>query len=51
MIVLENHVFDVHGGLLIEGVFQDISIRLLLWDGFLMGVALGVTGLVGLLGV
>lgn len=45
-------MFDVHGGFLVEGVFQYISIGLLIFDeGFFMGVVLGVTGLVGLLDV
>lgn len=45
-------MFDVHGSFLIEGVFQYISIGLLMFDkGFVMGVVLGVTGLVGLLDV
>jgi hypothetical protein len=52
LIVLKNHVFDVHGGFLVEGVFQYISVGLLMFDnGLFMGVVLGIMELVGLLDI
>jgi hypothetical protein len=50
LIVLKNHVFDIHSGFLVEGIFEYISIGLLVFDnGLFMRMVLGITGLVGLL--
>ncbi len=48
LVVLEDHLFDVKDGLLVEGFFQSFSVRSFMPRGFSFSLILRVQRLIGL---